>query len=58
MKVTENVVRTYTLEMSESEALWLQNIMQNPFYDRTPDQEDADIRFKRLSLFTALSDVL
>lgn len=48
MKIEED--RVFTISLNESEARWLKNIMQNPFYGQSREEEDKNDKHMR-SLF-------
>ena len=49
MKATSNVEVTIKLELTLREARWLQDVMQNPLYGDSPENEaqiDTEMRHK------------
>ena len=54
MKATSEVEVTIKLEMTLREARWLQGVMQNPLYGRTPGEEMEEDKAPRYKFFTAL----
>lgn len=52
MQTKTYVEKTYVLELTEQEAIWLRGLMQNPFNGDTPEEEleqDKEMRFKFFS---------
>jgi hypothetical protein len=47
-----------TLNMSEDEAEWLKNIMQNPLYDCDISTEGHQDRINREKLFASLATII
>lgn len=49
MQIKTYIEKTYVLELTEQEAIWLRGLMQNPLNGDTPEEElelDKDMRFK------------
>ena len=58
MKTREEKTReekTIILEMNELEAIWLKQIMQNPFYGQSIEDENARDKLNRENLYNALT---
>lgn len=56
-EVKIKAIKTVILTLTEEEATWLRNLLQNPLNGVTPITEDPIERNFRISFFAALKDV-
>ncbi len=55
-KLAIQTTRTLTLGLTEEEAKWLREVMQNPLHGEVPCAEDTEHATMRHSIFEALKE--
>lgn len=55
MKISSTKNIKIFLELDESEAKWLKEVMQNPLHGQSPEQEDEDDSMLRMRFFKILA---
>lgn len=57
VQVKKEEVVSYTLQLTQTEAQWLQGIMQNPLHGQTPDCEEALDKEMRMKFWQAFQPI-
>ena len=58
MKASSKQKIVVTLELTEVEARWLRDVMENPLGGEPPKEEDPDQQYLRVGLFNELVEAL
>ena len=56
METKKHTMKTYVIEMTEEEAIYLRGVMQNPMYGMDPHEEAESHRIIRRAFFDAVED--
>lgn len=58
MKANYEKIEKVIIEMTKEEARWLKNVMQNPLYDETPEEEHPQNKEVRYKIFHCLKETI